>query len=127
MRFPGRDGIEDGRALNGITNLVKVVGVYALLGFSGVVLEKEGKEELSAWDCMADPEAIESNTRTQKGLACEFYLILKFFGVDSVFFHRSTVSTKCPNLIFVFIYVWRAVWGDEPSATRGVWGNYLLS
>ena len=40
MRFLGRDGIEDGKALNGITNLVKVVGGYALLGFSGVVLEK---------------------------------------------------------------------------------------
>ena len=42
MRFPDREGIEDGKAMNGIANLVEVVGGYALLGFSGAGLEKEG-------------------------------------------------------------------------------------
>ena len=44
--------------MNGIANLVEVVGAYALLGFSGVGLEKEGKARLSAWDCVGRRDSL---------------------------------------------------------------------
>ena len=52
--------------MNGIVNLVEVVGAYALLGFSGVGLEKEGKARLSAWDCVGDSETKESDAQRRR-------------------------------------------------------------
>ena len=101
MRFPGRDGREDEKALNGITNLVKVVGGYALPGFSGVALEKE----VSGWRVNLGLRVRVRIERThhsvQKELCRGYYCFLLFILSSFLMRLDSLFSTDSPCLIHV--------------------------
>ena len=103
MRFPGRDGIEDGKALNGIRDLVKVFGGYALPGFSGVALEKEVNGRRGNLGLRVRVRIERIHHSVQKELCRGYYCFLLFILGPFLMRFDSIFSTDSPCLIYVQI------------------------